>query len=103
MAAERVKSMDAAMSGTALSLVKRHIYASVLLALRCLHRWQQREREGGAAGSLGGSTAGPPQLVLAKAQAKAFDSLVCQLSRMQAVPSSMKKQANAILRALHDD
>jgi len=34
--------MDSALAGAALSVVKRHVYSTILLALRCLHRWQEQ-------------------------------------------------------------
>lgn len=38
VAADRVRKMDAGLAGRPISLVKRHVYPTILLALRCLHR-----------------------------------------------------------------
>jgi len=38
VAADRVRAMDSSLSGSPLGVVKRHVYPTILFALRCLHR-----------------------------------------------------------------
>lgn len=38
LAADRVRSMDPTLSGSPFGTVKRHVYPTILFALRCLHR-----------------------------------------------------------------
>lgn len=95
--------------GRPLSLVKRHVYPTLLLALRCLHRWQEQGkmdalRAGGDAGPELGAAALKTQsnLNYAKAQARAFHSMMCQLSGWLAAPVSVQQQAHALYCAFND-
>ena len=105
VAADRVRGMDSTLAGTALSVVKRHVYSTILLALRCLHKWQLQRAA--ATAQLDGRLAqaqqgGKSNGHFAKAQARALDSLVCQLSSWLAVPVDVQLEAQTLFRLLND-
>ena len=81
--------------------MKRHVYPTLLLALRCLHRWQE---QGKMDARRAGGAAGPEMsnLNYAKAQARAFHSMMCQLSGWLAAPASVQQQAHALYCAVND-
>lgn len=84
-ALERIGAMDPHMVGSPMSKVKRHVYATILLALRCLHTWYKSEADVG-------------MRPLIHAQARSLDSLFYRLSLLLPAPSGLLHEFQRLYR-----
>ena len=84
-ALERVRAMDPDMAGSPMSKVKRQVYATILLALRCLHTWYKSEADMGVR-------------PLIHSQARCLDSLFYRLSLLLPAPSGLLHEFQRLYR-----